>query len=190
MGNPDHTRQKILEVAYQLFVEQGYQGTSLSQIIEKTGLSKGAIYYHFSSKEDLFQSAFVWKVQNLVHLLHQVTLPDPQQRAEKRFYILTQYLFDHRDDLHRLGLHTQNLPPRLRRRTLQSLSPLFEEIVNLFVEPLSSLHTPYQARMFTLFSIGALHFSLTSSLNDGLLHHFETYWKVFRKFLRSILFES
>lgn len=47
------TRERILEVALQLFNEQGYDRTSLRQIAERLGVSKAALYYHFKSKEDI-----------------------------------------------------------------------------------------------------------------------------------------
>jgi AcrR family transcriptional regulator len=47
------TRQRILDIALELFTEQGYERTSLRQIAERLGFSKAAIYYHFASKEDI-----------------------------------------------------------------------------------------------------------------------------------------
>lgn len=47
------TRQRILDIAADLFVEQGYEKTSLREIAERLGYSKAAIYYHFPSKEDI-----------------------------------------------------------------------------------------------------------------------------------------
>jgi AcrR family transcriptional regulator len=47
------TRERILDVALELFNEQGYDGTSLRQIAERLGLTKAALYYHFKSKEDI-----------------------------------------------------------------------------------------------------------------------------------------
>ena len=47
------TRQRILDIALELFTEQGYEKTSLRQIAERLGFSKAAIYYHFASKEDI-----------------------------------------------------------------------------------------------------------------------------------------
>ena len=48
----------ILDVATHLFVEKGYDATSLQDIINETNLSKGAIYHHFSSKEEIFEAIF------------------------------------------------------------------------------------------------------------------------------------
>jgi AcrR family transcriptional regulator len=47
------TRQRILDVALDLFTEQGYDGTSLREIAEQLGVTKAALYYHFESKEDI-----------------------------------------------------------------------------------------------------------------------------------------
>ena len=51
---PEETVRKILDTAERLFIETGYDRTSLQEIIDETGLSKGAIYHHFASKEDIF----------------------------------------------------------------------------------------------------------------------------------------
>ena len=50
------TRQRILDVALDLFTEQGYDGTSLREIAEQLGVTKAALYYHFESKEDILMA--------------------------------------------------------------------------------------------------------------------------------------
>lgn len=47
------TREHILKVTRQLFTSQGFGTTSISMIIAATGVKKGNLYYHFSSKEEL-----------------------------------------------------------------------------------------------------------------------------------------
>jgi len=47
------TRERILDIALELFTEQGYEKTSLRQIAERLGFSKAAIYYHFASKDEI-----------------------------------------------------------------------------------------------------------------------------------------
>ena len=53
---PEETVRKILDTAERLFIEKGYDRTSLQEIIQETSLSKGAIYHHFASKEDILYS--------------------------------------------------------------------------------------------------------------------------------------
>ena len=49
--HPEQTVQRILDTASRLFLERGYDKTTLQDIIDATHLSKGAIYHHFASKE-------------------------------------------------------------------------------------------------------------------------------------------
>ncbi len=55
--HPEETVNLILDVASRLFMEQGYEHTSIQNIIGCLGgLSKGAIYHHFKSKEDILEA--------------------------------------------------------------------------------------------------------------------------------------
>jgi TetR/AcrR family transcriptional regulator, transcriptional repressor for nem operon len=58
MSKGEQTRERILARAAQLFNRQGYFGASLADIMRETGLEKGGIYNHFSSKEQLALEAF------------------------------------------------------------------------------------------------------------------------------------
>jgi AcrR family transcriptional regulator len=53
---PTETRQRIQDVARELFTEKGVQRTSLQDIANRLGITKPALYYHFSSREDLVRS--------------------------------------------------------------------------------------------------------------------------------------
>ena len=50
------TRDRIQAVALQLFVEQGYEKTSMREIAERLGVTKAALYYHFQSKQEILDS--------------------------------------------------------------------------------------------------------------------------------------
>src|SRR5580704_2197940 len=47
------TRERILDVALELFIDKGYEKTSLREIAERMGFTKAALYYHFASKGDM-----------------------------------------------------------------------------------------------------------------------------------------
>ena len=51
-----NTRQRIQDVALELFTEQGYEKTSLREIAERLDVTKAALYYHFKTKEDIVVS--------------------------------------------------------------------------------------------------------------------------------------
>jgi AcrR family transcriptional regulator len=50
------TRERILDVALDLFTEKGFDKTSLREIAEQLGVTKAALYYHFASKEDILMA--------------------------------------------------------------------------------------------------------------------------------------
>ena len=47
------TKEKIIEAAWELFLNYGYEHTTVNQIIDVSGTSRGAFYHHFFGKEDL-----------------------------------------------------------------------------------------------------------------------------------------
>ena len=53
------TRGEIMGAAHELFLKQGYHGTSMRQIAGATGITLGAIYNYFSSKEEIFKAVFL-----------------------------------------------------------------------------------------------------------------------------------
>lgn len=54
---PEITVEKILEAAQRLFLEKGYDNTTIQDIVDELGgLTKGAIYHHFKSKEDIMDA--------------------------------------------------------------------------------------------------------------------------------------
>lgn len=48
------TKRKIFEASMKLFAEKGYDATSVEEITATVGVAKGTLYYHFSSKEEIF----------------------------------------------------------------------------------------------------------------------------------------
>ncbi|SDG68130.1 transcriptional regulator, TetR family [Lentzea fradiae] len=50
------TKQRIMQTARELFAVQGVQQTSLQEIADRLGITKPALYYHFSSREELIRS--------------------------------------------------------------------------------------------------------------------------------------
>jgi len=58
MAKGDQTRARIIEQAAAIFNQRGYDGGSMAELMEATGLEKGGIYRHFDSKEEIAAEAF------------------------------------------------------------------------------------------------------------------------------------
>jgi TetR/AcrR family transcriptional regulator, transcriptional repressor for nem operon len=69
MSKGDETRQQIVKQAATIFNQRGYTGSSISDVMESTGLKKGGIYRHFQSKEELALAAFDFAQQQSTQCL-------------------------------------------------------------------------------------------------------------------------
>ena len=130
---PEETVRKILDTAERLFIEMGYDRTSLQEIIDETGLSKGAIYHHFASKEDIFYAVCDRIGQRNAEVLSQVrdapglngleklramfkTSLQPERQA--KMFCMMPYLMDN------------------ARFLATEMRSIFTEVVPCFVEPI------------------------------------------------------
>jgi TetR/AcrR family transcriptional repressor of nem operon len=94
MTKGEQTRRKIVEAAAPIFNKRGYDGASLSDLMAATGLQKGGIYRHFSSKEELAAEAFdyTWEAAWNARLLH---LDEKANGIEKLKQLIKNFV-DHR----------------------------------------------------------------------------------------------
>ena len=61
----ERTRQQILETAQRLFLDRGYDATSLQMIADEMGLTKAAVYYHFRAKSEILHATLQPGIQRL-----------------------------------------------------------------------------------------------------------------------------
>jgi len=89
------TRRNIIEKSLQLFSVKGYFNTSISDILQATGLTKGGLYCHFKSKEEVWRAVYddaveIWKS---VVFRGMRSVPDPLERIESTIEnVLLDYL--------------------------------------------------------------------------------------------------
>lgn len=95
MARPSGTKQRIQEVARELFMAQGVKNTSLRQISDRLGITKPALYYHFASREELVRSIIAPLIEQTDAFLATESPRDPRSLLEDYFDILWQ----HRDVL-------------------------------------------------------------------------------------------
>ncbi|HEX3891580.1 MAG TPA: TetR/AcrR family transcriptional regulator [Terracidiphilus sp.] len=66
MSKGDVTRQRIVALSAPLFNQHGFRGCSMQDVMQATGLEKGGLYRHFSSKEELAAESFRYALRNAV----------------------------------------------------------------------------------------------------------------------------
>ena len=81
----EERRQQILEAALQVFAEKGYHNARVSDVAARVGVSQGTIYWYFQSKEELFEAAFMGRInamfEPIVQLLQQEAPPQTRLLA-------------------------------------------------------------------------------------------------------------
>lgn len=140
-GNAD-TKELILDAARSEFAAKGYYATSMDSIVKATGLSKGAIYWHFGSKFELFRAVLDRQVRNTKSIIFP-SETDLEEQGLKEFFRkrgeqLIDYLFSERENT-LLWLHINLEAQRgktdiadLARRMLDSLvEDLMRRILDL-----------------------------------------------------------
>ncbi|MEV8636802.1 helix-turn-helix domain-containing protein [Streptosporangium sp. NPDC051023] len=149
------TRTRIQEIALKLFIEQGYEATSLREIAETLGVTKAALYYHFKSKDEIVTSLAETRLRSVEELLDWAKA---QPRTEEtRRELIRRYS----ESLHR-GKHREIMRFFERNQTSLKNHPVMEqtrdrmfEVITFLVEPGDSTAT----RLRNSMSLFVLHAS-------------------------------
>jgi AcrR family transcriptional regulator len=78
------TRQLLIATARELFTERGFAATSIEEIIQRAGVAKGALYHHFSGKNDLFRAVYDAVQADVVAGVVAAALAEPEPWAAVR----------------------------------------------------------------------------------------------------------
>jgi len=84
-------RAQIMRAARSLFVERGFPNTRMEDVAKRAQLSKGAVYFYFSSKAELFDALVEDEHQNTIRFLEEAT-SDPRSASDKLIDVGTKYL--------------------------------------------------------------------------------------------------
>lgn len=88
--DPRSTRRKIVTAAWRLFYEQGYDSTTVDQIISESGTSKGSFYHYFSGKDALLSSLSSLFDDKYEELMKEI---DPEMNSFDKLLLLNRELF-------------------------------------------------------------------------------------------------
>jgi len=80
---PEVRKQEYLDTALDLFVEKGYSKTTVQEIIDKMGASKGAFYHYFKSKEDIIHAIIDEETTKYTTAMDEITGKDDKNAIEK-----------------------------------------------------------------------------------------------------------
>ena len=129
---PEETVQKILDASLKLFLEKGYEETTVLDIIsEMGGLTRGAFYHHFKSKEEVFDA--------LCEKLFYESNPFEKAKSHKelngleklKFVLKTSFDETEHHQLSMASMQLMGSPAFLKKliESNQELSPMYQELI-------------------------------------------------------------
>lgn len=68
------TTEQLVAVARELFAVEGYDATFLEAVVERAGVTKGALYHHFGGKRDLFEAVYAAEQSSIEQAIYQVAV--------------------------------------------------------------------------------------------------------------------
>jgi AcrR family transcriptional regulator len=162
------THARILDAATALFAELGYEGTKIRGVAERAKVSRSAVFWHFGSKEALFQEAF----QNLLTpFLEQfeasATSVDPRQRLLELVDGYEVFVREHRDAIEpllRWVLESPSVRASLRRPLLALVDRFTEDVAQSFEQLVPD---PKEAASLAASVVSLLNGSLVLSFVEG-----------------------
>jgi len=81
---PEQTLEKILSTSAKLFIEKGYEQTSIQDIMDALNISKGGVYHHFKSKEEILESVLEKRSQHVYETLNYFIQNTPASNSKEK----------------------------------------------------------------------------------------------------------
>jgi AcrR family transcriptional regulator len=151
------TRERILDIALELFAEQGYDKTSLRDIAERLGTTKAALYYHFERKQDILLELHLRLHALGREALEQLErLEDGQDRADAWPELIDRFIDRVVDNRALVLLHQRNHGALQELTDNERHRAENDDIEQLFRRVLQSPAIPLAQRVRMVCSIGAV----------------------------------
>lgn len=137
MRNPEFTKETILKKSGALFNTNGYKATSISEITDATGFTKGAIYRHFESKDELERETLAYLSSILFQRLGEVIKTEKTAGDKLRtiFKFFESYISNPPlkggCPLLNAAIEADDAHPGLRKEALKTLTMLRESLIRI-----------------------------------------------------------
>jgi AcrR family transcriptional regulator len=133
------TQERILQAATALFLEQGYEQTTVAQVAERAGVSRATVFWHFSDKAGLFREAFNRLVEPFRRSIDQgFEESDPEKRLQELLTRYPNFIAEHREAI--LGFVRWAMEAQdFRRSLVDTLLDMHQRYIGAITETLAEI---------------------------------------------------
>ena len=131
MKKGEKRKKMLLTIAYDMFLTQGYDNTSVDEIIEKAQIAKGTYYYYFQSKKQMLEEVIDMMIDNETKMAEQIIRTDISV-PEKIVGILTSMKPTEEEQPIKNTLFQEEnvlMHHKVRKKLIDTLTPLLSEVI-------------------------------------------------------------
>ena len=135
--NKEQKEENLFDTAYRLFIDKGFQQTTISDIVQKAGVAKGTFYLYFKDKYDIRDRIIIKKTYALISEAIEELEKDGVESFEAQLLFIVDYIVDYLDAnqallnfMHRdliLGIYKNAFSKMIRQNSEMTLMDLFVE---------------------------------------------------------------
>lgn len=125
-------KQELLNIAYQMFIQKGYEETSIDEIIAEAHIAKGTYYYHFPSKEATLEAVIDMMINNEVQRAQEI-MSAPISVPQKLIGVITSLRPEQNESNIADALNKKEniiMHEKISRRIVDEAVPLLAEVVS------------------------------------------------------------
>ena len=135
----NNRKEEFIETAYKLFNMKGYNQTSIQDILDEIGLSRGAFYYYFDSKEDLLEEIALNLVNKVVGIPKKIVAREELTALEKVNEYIRQLVFFKTENLGNYipmltEIYGESKNIELEKKVLKKAEQLFRPVIKSIIE--------------------------------------------------------
>ncbi len=163
MKKGEKRKKELLKIAYDMFLTQGYENTSVDEIIEKAKIAKGTYYYHFQSKEQMLEEVIDMMIDSETEMAKQVIGMDIQVPQKIVMILASIKPTEAEQPIKNALFQPENvlMHHKVRKKLINILTPLLSEVIKEGVEEgiFECDNIPERVRMLLIIS--------DSTFNEG-----------------------
>ena len=122
---PEERRNELIDIAEALFIEKGYEHTTVEEIIKKAKIAKGTFYYYFKSKSEILDAVLDRYINEISEFMLDIQLVEELNAVEKMIKIF-RYFSQYRNNRHRfIGYIHEERNAHLHLKVEKKFVPVF-----------------------------------------------------------------